>query len=267
RPADFNLQLPPLYNHPYFLSVPIEHDIDVALAVKLADMPVEEFQFLNPQMNRPVILAAGTPQILLPYDNANRFVRELPLYRGPLSTWTTWVAPRSMKPAEAARTAGMSEDDLREVNHIPARVVIKSGSTLLVPRNGAVVDDVSISVADNATMVLSSDAPPLRKVSLRAGKHDSVESIAHRYRISTSQVAQWNDVGTGARFAPGQTIVVYVAPKGHRGAAPSSTHIATNEHGTRVAHSKHRKSTQPAAAPGKTTKSAGAQKRVEIANN
>jgi membrane-bound lytic murein transglycosylase D len=32
RPASFNLQtFPDLYNHPYFLSVPIEHDIDVAL--------------------------------------------------------------------------------------------------------------------------------------------------------------------------------------------------------------------------------------------
>ena len=59
-------------------------------------------------MNRPVILAAGTPQILLPYDNANRFVRELPQHRGPLATWTAWTAPRTMKPAEAAR-AGRHE--------------------------------------------------------------------------------------------------------------------------------------------------------------
>jgi membrane-bound lytic murein transglycosylase D len=172
-----------------------------------------------------------------------------------------------MKPAEAARAAGMSEDDLREVNHIPARMVIKSGSTLVVPRNGAVVADVSSTVADNATMVLAPDAPALRKVSLRAGTHDSVDSIAHRYRVSASQVAQWNDVGTGARFAPGQTIVVYMAPKAHKGAAPASTRIATNEHGTRVAHSKHRKGAQPAAAAGKTTKSAGAQKHVEVAHN
>ena len=78
RPGDFNLRLPELLNHPYFLSVPIERDMDVAVAIKLAGMPLEEFQTLNPQMNRPVILAAGTPQVLLPYDNANRFVRELP---------------------------------------------------------------------------------------------------------------------------------------------------------------------------------------------
>ena len=108
RPASFNLQLPELYNHPYFLSVPIEHDIDVVLAIRLAGMTSDEFQNLNPQMNRPVILAAGTPQILLPYDNANRFVRELPQHRGPLTTWTTWTAPRTMKSAEAAHAVGMS---------------------------------------------------------------------------------------------------------------------------------------------------------------
>ena len=28
-------------------------------------------------MNKPVILAAGTPQVLLPYDNADDFVRQL----------------------------------------------------------------------------------------------------------------------------------------------------------------------------------------------
>ena len=98
RPADFGLTLPPLSNHPYFLSVPIERDMDVALAVKLAGVPLSEFQSLNPQMNKPVILAAGTPQVLLPYDNANQFVRELPLHHGPLASWTAWVAPKTVRP-------------------------------------------------------------------------------------------------------------------------------------------------------------------------
>jgi len=223
RPASFNLQLPELYNHPYFLSVPIEHDIDVVLAVRLAGMTSDEFQNLNPQMNRPVILAAGTPQILLPYDNANRFVRELPQHRGPLTSWTTWIAPKSMKSAEAAHAAGMPEEEFREVNRIPARMIIKAGSTLLVPRrSNTMIADVSSTVADNATIMLAPDAPPLRKVSLRAGKHDNVDSIAKRYRVSAAQVAQWNDVGTGARFAAGQTIVVYVPNKAGQATASRS---------------------------------------------
>jgi len=229
RPASFNLQLPELYNHPYFLSVPIEHDIDVVLAIRLAGMSSDEFQNLNPQMNRPVILAAGTPQILLPYDNANRFVRELPQHRGPLTSWTTWIAPRTMKSAEAAHAVGMPEEEFREVNRIPARMVIKSGSTLVVPRRNAMIADVSSTVADNATIMLAPDAPPLRKVSLRAGKNDSVDSVAKRYRVSPAQVAEWNSVGSGAKFPAGKTIVVYVPNK----ARPPTTQASTRSGGPR----------------------------------
>jgi membrane-bound lytic murein transglycosylase D len=235
RPASFNLQLPELYNHPYFLSVPIEHDIDVVLAIRLAGVSSDEFQNLNPQMNRPVILAAGTPQILLPYDNANRFVRELPQQRGPLTSWTTWIAPKSMKSAEAAHAVGMPEEEFREVNRIPARMIIRAGSTLLVPRRNAIIADVSSTVADNATIMLAPDAPPLRKVTVRAGKHDSVDSVAQRYRVSAAQVAQWNDVGTGAKFTSGQTIVVYVPNKGRQAStasggprSPHSSHVASS---------------------------------------
>lgn len=210
RPQAFGIALPELYNHPYFLSVPINRDIDVAVAVKLSGLPLEEFQALNPQMNRPVILAAATPQILLPYDHANRFVRDLPLHRGPLASWTAWTAPRTMKPADAAQAVGMSEERLREVNQIPARVVIKAGSTLLVPRGNSLLADVSSHVADTAMLSLAPDAPPARRVSLRAGRRDTVASVARRYRVSAAQVAEWNRVAPGASFAPGQSIVVFV---------------------------------------------------------
>ena len=234
RPDSFGLKLPELMNHPYFLSVPIEHDIDVGLAIQLAGIPIDEFQSLNPQMNRPVILAAGTPQLLLPYDNANRFVRDLPLHRGPLATWTAWVAPKTMKSADAAHAAGMSEEQFREVNRIPARMTIKSGSTLLVPRGSALIADVSSSVADNATMMLTPDGPTLRKVSLKTGKRDSVASVAKRYRVSAAQVAEWNSVGAKAGFSPGQTIVVYVAQKSGKGAAAATSTRTAKAHGGRT---------------------------------
>ena len=80
-----------------------------------AGMPLEEFQTLNPQMNKPVILAAGTPQVLLPYDNANMFLRQLEMHRGALASWTAWTAPKTLTPADAARLIGMPEAQLREI--------------------------------------------------------------------------------------------------------------------------------------------------------
>jgi membrane-bound lytic murein transglycosylase D len=210
RPADFGLVLPEVANHPYFLSVAINRDMDLDIAARLSGMSVDTFKTLNPQMNKPVILAAGTPQILLPYDNANRFVRNIVAHRGALATWTAWVAPKTLRPAEAARIVGMKEAQLREVNRIPPRMLVKAGSTLLVPRSERRTTDVSEHVADNATMSLAPDLPPMRRLALKAGRADSVASVARRYRVSAVQVAHWNGVVASARFKPGQKIVVFV---------------------------------------------------------
>jgi membrane-bound lytic murein transglycosylase D len=232
-PQRFGLALPKLENHPYFLAVPIARDIDVELAARLAGLSVAEFRALNPQMNKPVILAAGTPQVLLPYDNANAFGAAVAQHKGRLASWTAWIAPKTMKTAEAARHAGMDEDELREVNDIPPRMLVKAGSTLLVPRAAHREADVSERIADGAVLALAADGPRLRRVAFKVGrKGDSVSGVARRYGLRAQQVAQWNQVAPGARFAAGATVVVYVpqrAAKPSRASRPTSARQATRK--------------------------------------
>ena len=219
QPAAYNLALTPIENHPYFVSVPIQRDMDVALAARLAALPLDEFKALNPSQNKPVILAAGTPQVLLPYDNAHLFVHNLSKHKGPLATWTAWLVPKTMRPADVAKELGMSESALREVNRIPPKMLVKAGSTLLVHRSEHRERDVSEALADNAMMALAPDVPPLRRMTLKAGKRDTVRTVAKRYGLSVEQVASWNKVGASARFKRGEQIVVYVPNKGKAQAA------------------------------------------------
>lgn len=219
QPEAYNLALTPIENHPYFVSVPIQRDMDVALAARLAALPLDEFKALNPSQNKPVILAAGTPQVLLPYDNAHLFVHNLSKHKGPLATWTAWLVPKTMRPADVAKELGMSESALREVNRIPPKMLVKAGSTLLVHRSEHRERDVSEALADNAMMALAPDVPPLRRMTLKAGKRDTVRTVAKRYGVSVEQVASWNKVGASARFKRGEQIVVYVPNKGKAQAA------------------------------------------------
>jgi membrane-bound lytic murein transglycosylase D len=220
NPQAFGLALPVLQNHPYFVSVGIDRDIDLELAARLAGLPADEFKQLNPQMNKPVILAAGTPQVLLPYDNANRFVRALGQHRGNLASWTAWVVPRTLKPADAARQVGMDEGQLRSINNIPKGMLVKAGSTLLVPRGAHRTDDVAEHIADHATLALAPDLPPLRRISFKAGKKgESVVAVARRYGVRADQVAQWNGTSAAAHFKPGQAVVVMVPNRPARVAA------------------------------------------------
>ena len=211
HPDTYGLTLPPVGNHPYFLSVPIERDIDVDTAARLANVPIDEFRMLNPQLDKPVILAAGTPQVLLPYDNADDFVRAVKSHQGPLATWTVYLVGKTMRPADAAKVVGMSEAELREVNHIPARMLVKSGSTLLVPRSAQHIADVSVAVADSAAMTLAPDLPPTRRVNMRVGKGgETVASVARRWHVSPTEVASWNHLKPTARFAAGSTAVLFL---------------------------------------------------------
>ena len=222
NPKNFGLSLPPLQNHPYFLGVPIARDIDVALAARLARLSTADFQALNPQMNKPVILAAGTPQVLLPYDNAAIFVQALAGHHGPLASWTAWVAPRTMKTTQAAQQVGMSDDELRNINNIPPRMLVKAGSTLLVPRSAQRQADVPEQLAHHAVMSLAADAPPSRRMVVRAGrKGETVAAIAKRHGVSAAQVAQWNKVTAASRFAGGSAVELHLPVRSTRAAAVS----------------------------------------------
>ena len=222
HPEHYSLTLPPVGNHPYFLSVPIERDIDVDTAAKLANVPIDEFRMLNPQLDKPVILAAGTPQVLLPYDNADDFVRAVKSHEGALATWTVYSVGKTMRPADAAKLVGMNENELREVNHIPARMLVKSGSTLLVPRSAQHIADVSVAVADSAALSLAPDLPPTRRVNMRIGKGgESVASVARRWHVSTTQVAEWNKVSASGKFAAGSTAVLFLPRSTSLARAPS----------------------------------------------
>ena len=209
RPDNFKIKLPAIDNHPFFDTVTITRDIDLTLAAKLAEIPLDDFKALNPSIHRPVILAAGTPQILLPWDNADLFQRNLDAYVGsPLSSWTVWIAPRTMKAAEAANQVKMNEADLRAVNNIPANMLIQAGSTLLVPRPANLERDVTEGVADNGQISLSPEMV-LRRFVIKAGKKETVATVAHHYNLPPAKVAEWNKLGKSTSFKPGQPVVIY----------------------------------------------------------
>ena len=220
NPQAFGAELPLIENHPYFQQVLITRDIDVALAARLADVKLDDFKALNPSAHRPVIIASGTPQILLPWDSATVFQRNFEGYtQGQYASWTAWTAPATMNPAEAAKRVGMSEGDLRSVNNIPPRMLIKVGSTLLVPRTSRTAADVDVLVADTAQVSLAPEIVT-RRATVQARRGESVASLAKRYGVPTSSVASWNNMSGTALFKKGQSVVVFL---------PVGTHMASSD--------------------------------------
>jgi membrane-bound lytic murein transglycosylase D len=242
NPASFNSTLPQIGNHPYFQSVSIRRDIDTVLAAKLAEVPLSDFKALNPSLSKPVIMAAGTPQILLPWDNADIFERNLLGFSGgKLASWTVWIAPTTMKVADAAKRTGMSESQLREVNNIPPRMLIKRGSALLVPRSAQSEKDVTEKVADNGQMSLAPEVVLVKKT-VKAVKGDTVASLAKRYRTTPANIVQWNKVSASAHFKAGQPVVLFVPAKARaKGAKKPKSAVQPKAKPKTVAHAAGKK--------------------------
>ena len=213
HPERFQASLPAIGNHPYFDTVDITRDIDVALVARMAGISEADFRELNPSLHRPVILAAGMPQVLLPWESAQSFRRNMLTYNeGRLASWTVWTVPANMTVSAAAQRSGMSEAELRTLNGIPPRMMIKAGSALMVPRAAGSGKDVPGNIADNGQIAFTPEVV-VRRSTVRAGKHDTVASIARRYKVRADDVADWNDLKTGSRFKPGEPIVLYLATR------------------------------------------------------
>jgi membrane-bound lytic murein transglycosylase D len=243
RPEQFGFQLPPLENHPYFLTVSVDRDMDVSLAAKLAKLSLDEFRALNPQLNKPVILASGTPKLLLPFDNAREFERDVKAHRGAFATWTAWVAPATFSLAEISKRVGMSESQLREINRIPPKMLVKVGSTLLVPRLSDTTRDVPERVADVAAILLTPEAQPARRMVVKAGpKGETVAAVAQRYRVTATQLASWNSVSATGKFKPGEQVVLHL-----KAAAPSKQRVAAQPAASKAvpATARNKKSAPP----------------------
>jgi membrane-bound lytic murein transglycosylase D len=162
-PQAYGIVLPELENHPYFVALDIDSDIDVAVAIKLAEIPEQEFQNLNPSFNKPVILSNANQQILLPFAHAEIFQANLKSYNKPLSSWTAVKILKTESVDQAAKTLGVDVDTLRSVNAIPKGMRIKAGSTVLIPKTSNRAGDVSSAMAENASLNLEKPAPPASK--------------------------------------------------------------------------------------------------------
>lgn len=209
NPALFNLTLPKLDNQPYFASIDKDRDIDVRVAAQLAELSLVEFRELNPQFNRPVITGGADTKILLPAEHVEIYRNNLSKWEGPLCSWTAYTVGKNERIESIAHRLGTTAQVLQDVNQIPGNMLVKAGSTLLIPRSVYSVDsDISEQLADSAILTMTRDNT--RRINISAGKKDTLASIAKRYGVSSAQLSDWNNLKS-TTLRSGQKLQIEVA--------------------------------------------------------
>jgi membrane-bound lytic murein transglycosylase D len=195
-PGDYGIDLPSVDNQPYFVSIGKTRNIDVKIAAQLAELPLDEFNALNPQFNRPVIIGGKDARILLPESHAEKFKANLSRFTQTLSSWTMHTVSGTRERIETiASRFRTTPDVIRSVNQIPPKMLLEAGSSILVPKTGAAMEtEITPAMASSARLLIVPDVPDFKHIYVKAGKRDTLHSVASRYRVSVAQIKQWNSL-------------------------------------------------------------------------
>jgi len=169
-PQKYGFKLPKVANHPYFVSIPVEQDIDVDKVIELSGITRTQFLALNPSYNKPVILKGFNQEILLPYGKAEIFKMNLNDNRTQLTGWTVVKLDRTETVENVASRLQTDPEQIRDVNKIPKGMKIRAGSTILIPKNETHTPNVPLEIAQNPVLNLEREFAPVPVVMRCKGK-------------------------------------------------------------------------------------------------
>ncbi len=245
NPRKYGIDLPPVENQPYFVTIGKTRDIDVKVAAKLAEMSLDDFRALNPQFGPYVIAGGNEVKILLPRENVEKFRKNLLHWTQPLSSWTAYqvTSPRE-KIEDIAARLNISPDVIRQVNNIPSRSVLKFGSAILVPKTAGYNHDIAPELVENAKLAWERDLPATRLVRVPVRQPTKLAVIAKRYRVSVAELKSWNQI-KGDTVGKGTILKVHMpyrsstaATSRARGKTTRAASLKTGRNGTKTSRIK-----------------------------
>jgi membrane-bound lytic murein transglycosylase D len=219
NPAAFGLNLDPIPNEPYFVTISTDKDIDIRVAAKLAEMPIEELIALNPAYKRPVLAGSQRQTLVLPADRAELFEANLESHSDPLVSWQTYTLKPGDKLDKLAARHGITLARLKLVNGITRRTRVTPGMQLMLPIKGS---DVGADPIPAAFFQPTPDQPRRggKKLVHVVKSGDTLFAIARRYRVSVESLKRWNS-RIGEALVAGQRVIIF------RGSAPSTRKISS----------------------------------------
>lgn len=211
NPVAYGLTLNSIPNSPYFATIKLQQHMDVAVAARLAEVPLEEFVALNPAYNKPLVAGIGKPTLLLPVDKVNSFSLNLEKNERPLSSWQTYTPQRGEKLAAIAKRFNISLLRLKEINAIKGRKKQVVAQTLLVPvtKSGNAPTLLAHIPAPEAT---GDAVAPGRSATHIVARGDTMLNISKRYGMTPAELKSRNGLKSN-NLARGQKLTVLASSK------------------------------------------------------
>jgi membrane-bound lytic murein transglycosylase D len=202
EPERYQVALDPIPNEPYFVTLSETPAMDLQLAARLAEMPIEEFIALNPGFKRPLIRSSSQPRLVLPAEKVEVFYDNLEKYDGKsLVSWKVYHPARGETFGKLAKKFGVTIAELKKVNGVPARSW-RVPAVLVVPTREEAREAVKLPVMYRPPIPVQGTLGVVHRVK----RGDTLSGIARRYHVSVAALKRWNRVGD--TIHPGQKIYI-----------------------------------------------------------
>ena len=198
-PEKYGMVLPEIIDRPFFVAVDTGGQIDLTIAARLADIPVEQLLQLNAGHKRWASRPGKPHELLVPVGKAEGF--EAALAQLPADErlrWQRHTVARGDSLNRIARQYEVSVAAIRHANQLKDSR-IRAGKVLLIPLSE------TVGFANTASN-------PLARQRLRylVRKGDSLYTIARRSLVSIADLKRWNRVGR--YIYPGDRLTLFIEP-------------------------------------------------------
>ncbi len=213
-PEVYKVALLPTPNTPYFESVDVGSQIDLAQAADMAGIDMDAFYRLNPGFNRWASAPNGPHNILVPIATAPQFKEALAtLPAEQRVAWERYTIKNGDALSKIAKKHNTTTALLQSINGLNGHG-IRAGKVLLIPR----------ASKENQHYVLSASQRLATKQNRGKGSRieyvvkpgDSLWSIGKSLGVSSQSLAKWNGIAHKAPIRPGNKLVAWNKPKGSK---------------------------------------------------
>lgn len=212
-PDDYNVELYPIPDEPYFQIVKLNSQIDLAHAADLAEIDVDEIYMLNPGFNRWATSPTGPHHLAIPLENVEVFEDALTqLTPKQQLNWRRYSVQSGDSLISIAKQYRTTPDVIRQVNNLSGHQ-IKIGQALLIPVAAQNQDFYSFS--QNNRLKKKQSLSPVNKsaskleYTVRSG--DTFWDLSRKYKVGVRSLAKWNGMAPGDPLRPGQKLVIWTS--------------------------------------------------------
>lgn len=208
-PTEYGIELESIPDEPYFASVDIGSQLDLALAADMAGISTDDLYRLNPGLNRWATAPDGPHRLNLPVARIEEFKQKLaamdPSKRVRWERYEIRSGDTISTIAEKFRTTTTLIKQANELTDNRIRV----GKYLLIPTATKSLEHYALT-ADKRKKHIQNRKHDGTKVIHIVQAGDNFWDLSRTYKVNYRSLAKWNGMAPGDPLKQGQRLVVWV---------------------------------------------------------